>query len=282
MDETTAPRMIYVVSDATGHSAERLARAALSQFPDADASVRVWPMVQRAEDIDAIVQRAADTRALVVHTLVDPSHVQHLARRAQALRVDCVDLIGPLLSTLTIFLQKQPRGRPGRSAAMDADYFRRIAALEFTVAADDGRGVDRLHEADIVLVGPSRTSKTPVATYLAGQGYKVANVPLVRNLEPPPELLALARGKVFALTIDPLKLAEIRASRMTQLGVNADGDYADFDHVVEELRWANALFRQHGWPVINVSHLAVEETASQVLRQRGRMLGSPNDGDERA
>lgn len=282
MEETTAPRTIYVLSDATGHSAERLARAALSQFPGADTPVRVWPMVQRASDIDAVVQHAADTRALVVHTLVDPSHVEHLELQARALRVDCVDLISPLLSKLTILLQQRPRGRPGRSAAMDADYFRRIDALEFTVAADDGRGVDRLGEADIVLVGPSRTSKTPVAMYLAGQGYKVANVPLVRHLEPPPELLDLARGKVFALTIDPLKLAEIRASRMTQLGVHADGDYADFDHVVEELRWANALFRQRGWPVINVSNLAVEETASQVLRQRGRILWEPRGGDERA
>lgn len=274
MHDDRVRRSIYVVSDATGNSAEQMVHSALFQFDGPSPPLRVWPRVRSPEDIDDIVEAAAKDQALLIHTLVTPAHVERLSRRARELRVDCVDLINPLLSKLSFFLQASPRGRPGRQASLDADYFRRIEAVEFTVNADDGRGVDRLTEADIVLVGPSRSSKTPVATYLAGQGYKVANVPLVRRLELPPQLKDLERGRVFALTVEPVKLAEIRASRMSQLGVRENGDYADFEHVVEELRWANELFRKYRWPVINVSNLAVEETASQVLRLHHRMLGT--------
>lgn len=281
MNEDRIPRSLYVLSDATGNSAEQMVHAALFQFDAEVPPLRVWPRVRSSSDIDAIVEEAARDQALIIHTLVTPGHVEHLLVRARALRVDCVDLISPLLSKLSIFLQESPRGRPGRHAELNAAYFRRIEAVEFTVNADDGRGIDRLHEADIVLVGPSRSSKTPVATYLAGQGYKVANVPLIRRVEPPKQLSELPRGKVFALTVDPVKLAEIRASRMSQLGVRDNGDYADFDHVVEELRWANELFRKHRWPVINVSYLAVEETASQIVRLHRRLQGDLPDASSR-
>jgi len=274
----TAP--LYVLSDATGNSAEQMVRAALFQFRGTLPSIRVWPRVRSTEDIDTIVESAAQSGAMIIHTLVTPEHADALNLKARLAKVECVDLIGPLLSKLSIFMQQTPRGRPGRHPKLNAAYFRRMEAVEFTVNADDGRGLDRLNEADIVLVGTSRTSKTPVAAYLAGHGYKVANVPLIKNVEPPKLLGDLARGTVFALTVDPDKLAEIRSARLTQLGVDMPGEYADFDHVVEELRWADDLFRKHGWPVINVSRLAVEETAARILQIHQRYHGPQHDADD--
>src|SRR5699024_7427560 len=154
-------------------------------------TIRVWPRVRNTEDIEAIVSSAAQNGAMIIHTLVTPAHVDALDAQAREASVDCVDLIGPLLSKLSIFLEQTPRGRPGRHPKLNAAYFRRMEAVEFTVNADDGRGSGRLLEADIVLVGTSRTSKTPVAAYLAGHGYKVANVPLIQNVDPPNQLADL-------------------------------------------------------------------------------------------
>lgn len=271
------PAPLYVVSDATGSSAEQMVRAALFQFRGTLPSIRVWPRVRSTEDIDTIVESAAERGAMVIHTLVTPEHADALNAKARQAQVECVDLIGPLLSKMSIFMQQSPRGRPGRHPKLNAAYFRRVEAMEFTVNADDGRGTDRLHEADIVLVGTSRTSKTPVAAYLAGHGYKVANVPLIKDVAPPQQLKDLPRGTVYALTVEPQKLSEIRSSRMTQLGVDTPGEYADLDHVVEELRWADDLFEKHGWPIINVSRLAVEETAARILQLRQRFHASEDD-----
>lgn len=262
---------LFVVSDATGGTAEQMVHAALVQFEGPAPVIRVWPRVRTIADLDVILRDAQRDGALVVHTLVKPAHAEHLHDRADALGIACIDVIGPILSKLSVFLQRPVRERPGRNPELDEAYFRRIAAVEYTVNADDGRGLGRLAAADIVLVGISRTSKTPVATYLAGQGFKVANVPLVRSLPIPAELATLPPGRVFALTIDADQLVGIRTARMQQLGVRDRGDYADVEHVLDELRWATALFRQRRWPVINVTNQAIEETASQLLRLRGRM-----------
>ena len=265
-------RRIYVISDATGNTAEQMVRAALVQFDVAPPALRILPRVRTLGDIDEAINAAARSDALVVHTLVNPMLVDHLHRRARELSLDCVDLIGPLLLSLGDWLEVRPVGRPGHGRALDDSYYRRMEALEFTVNADDGRGIGRLSRADIVLVGVSRTSKTPVATYLAGQGYKVANVPIVHGMPVPDELLTLGPGRVYALTIDAAKLVDIRANRLSQLGVGTSGDYADRDRVLDELRSAHALYRRHGWPVINVTHQAVEETASWILRHRAQRI----------
>ena len=267
------PSIIVVISDATGSSAEQLAHAALEQFPGHHPPIQVWPHVRSADAIDAIFAGIAGADGLVLHTLVDAELVRHLRACAEQRAIACHDVMNPLLRKLAVFLGQPPSNQPGHNMALDEAYFRRIEAVEFTVNADDGRGLSRLRAADIVLVGVSRTSKTPVATYLAGQGYKVANVPLVRSLPVPPALSELERGRVFCLTIDAEKLSEIRSARMSQLGVPDGGDYADYERVVDEIRWARELARSRGWPIIDVTNQAIEETASQLLRQRTRLLG---------
>lgn len=272
---TEKGRTIYVVSDSTGGSAEQLTHAALVQFDGEIPPIHVCPRVRTLEDIDSVLVQATQSPSLIIHTIVEPALVEHLAERAEVAGVECHDLMNPLLRKLGVFLDQAPRNQPGRSVSLDQAYFRRIEALEFTVNADDGRGVHRLAAADIILVGLSRTSKTPVATYLAGQGYKVANVPLVREIPVPDALSEVERGRIFALTIDPDKLADIRSTRMNQLGAPKDGAYADYDAILDEVRWAQDLFRQWRWPVIDVTNQAIEETASQILRLRSKWMARP-------
>ncbi len=271
----SAPRTVFVVSDSTGNTAESVVRSALVQFGGEGVDLRVWPRVRRVADAEKPIRLAAEGNAVVVHTLVNADLRDWVSAMCLNLRVPSVDLIGVLLGTLSDYLEEQPTGMPGRRHELDDEYFQRVAALEFTVEADDGRRVSFFNDADIVLVGVSRTSKTPVSTCLAGQGYKVANIPIVHGIEPPKELFNLPQGRVVALTIDPAKLMDIRQSRMAHLGVEADGAYADRKHVFEEVRWALRLYRERtDWPIIDVTNMAVEETASEILRLRQEALSS--------
>lgn len=271
-------RTVFVVSDSTGNTAESVVRSALVQFGGEGVDLRVWPRVRRVSDAEKPIRLAAEGNAVLVHTLVDSDLRDWVSSMCLNLRVPSVDLIGMLLGTLSDYLQEQPTGMPGRRYELDDEYFQRVAALEFTVEADDGRRVSFFSDADIVLVGVSRTSKTPVSTCLAGQGYKVANIPIVHGIEPPEELFSLPKGKVIALTIDPAKLMDIRQSRLAHLGVGADGAYADRKHVFDEVRWALRLYRERTeWPIIDVTNMAVEETASEILRLRQEALSALSD-----
>ena len=258
---------IFVISDASGNTAEQVVRAALCQF-EANVELRVWRRIRTIEEADAVLAQAARSEALLVQTLVNPRIAEHVRVRTAELSIVGIDLMGPVLARLALHLHAEPRGLPGTPERLDDAYFRRVQAMEFTVGNDDGRGSGRLARADIVLVGVSRTSKTPVATCLASRGYRVANVPLVRGLAPPADLFALPAGRVFGLTINPRKLVGIRESRLSALGMLGPGEYADHEHVYEEVREALELCRVHGWPVIDVSDMAVEETASEILRLR--------------
>ena len=271
----TNRRTVFVVSDSTGHTAESVVRSALVQFGAESVDLKVWPRVRRVADAEKAIRQAAETESVLVHTLVNADLRDWVASMCLNLRVPSVDLIGMLLGTLSDFLGEKPTQMPGRRYQLDDEYFRRVAALEFSVEADDGRRVSFFTDADIVLAGVSRTSKTPVSTCLAGQGYKVANIPIVEGIGPPPQLFTLPAGRVFALTIDPEKLMEIRQSRMVHLGVDADGAYADREHVFNEVRWALRLYRERtDWPIIDVTNLAVEETASEILRLRQEALAT--------
>lgn len=261
---------IVVVSDSTGHTAEAVVRAVLVQFEHDEVTLRVWPGVRRLQDVERAVSLAAKTGGMLVYTLVDGELRDAVSDLCHAMQVQSVDLIGALLGTIAEYVGEEPRGRPGRPYVLDKEYFKRVDAMEFSVKADDGKKEALFAEADIVLVGVSRTSKTPVSTFLANQGYKVANIPIVHGIEPSPALFDLPRGHVFALTIDPMTLMEIRQSRLAHLGVESrGGEYAEREHVFAEVRWALRLFRERTeWPIIDVTHMAVEETASEILRIR--------------
>lgn len=274
--EDAQRKTIHVVSDATGNTAEQMVRAALVQFSGVKPRLRIWPRVRTITEIDAILNRAHADDALIIHTLVNPLLSEHLYRSSKDLHVRCLDVIGPILASFSDYFETPPSGRPGHRRTLDDGYFRRVEAIEFTVNADDGRGIERLHRADLVLVGVSRTSKTPVATFLAGRGYKVANVPLIRGVQPPAGLTDVEQGKIFALTINPSTLVEIRTNRVQRLQLHGTGNYAAISSVEAEIDWAEDIFAEHGWPVINVTDLAIEEIAStiikesQILRDPGR------------
>ncbi|TVR01008.1 MAG: kinase/pyrophosphorylase [Deltaproteobacteria bacterium] len=266
---------IYVISDATGNTAENVVRAALLQFGHQSAQLRVFPQVRSRERIDDLLAQVPDD-ALLVFTLVNHDLREHLQVEAERRQLPHVDLLSPLLYRLTEVLGTSPDGIPGLLHRMDESYFRRIEAVEFAVRNDDGKNPVGLHRADILLVGVSRTSKTPVSAVLAGKGFKVANIPLVHGVDPPPELFALPPGRVFALTIDPGTLLSIRRSRLAQLGMDGQGAYTDRHAVLEEVQWALRLFRTRTrWPVIDVTRMAVEETAAEILRQRDLLLARP-------
>lgn len=279
---TEAPsRAIYVVSDATAETAERTLRAALMQFGSATPETRVFSMVRTPERLREIVQLAAARHALVLYTIVNEEHRELLGQYADELEVPLVDLIGHLMAELGLYLEAAPSGRPGRPR-LNAEYFRRIEAVEFTVKHDDGQATEQLHEADIVLVGLSRTSKTPLSTYLAQKGKKVANVPMVLGLPLPPGLEEIDQKRVFGLTIDVASLIRIRRSRLKSLNMPEDTDYARRDHIIRELRYADDVFQAHpDWPVIDVSQRAIEETASIILRiMDERRRAAPSEEDQ--
>lgn len=259
------PQLIYLLSDATGETAEKIVNAALIQFRDRAVRVKRLSHVRDKNSIFKHLDEALKSRALVVYTMVNRELAQLVHDECEALGLPHLDLITPLLMKVSEFFGRSPKQTPGLLHEMDEDYFRRIEAVEFTVKHDDGQELRHLPHADIVLAGVSRTSKTPLSTYLAHRGWKVANVPLVRGIDPPVELMQVDPKRVAGLYIDPLRLAELRSSRLQHLGQDARVAYADLDEIEEELRFAKTFFRRNGWVMVDVSGKAVEETANEVL-----------------
>lgn len=257
---------IYIVSDSLGETAERVVHGAAIQFEDR-ATIRVEKVSHVADvaGIERVVQRAADETAAVVYTLVRPELRQHLHMVASRLGVPHVDVMGPVLDTLQEALGIAPQLVPGLSHRLDRDYFERVDAIEFAVKYDDGKDPKGVKDADVVLLGVSRTSKTPVSLYLANHRLKVANVPLVPEIPVPAEVFGVGRSKTVGLIIDPELLMSIRRQRLKTLGLGASAQYATMDRIMGELDYAWDIFSRLKCPIIDVSNHAVEETASRVL-----------------
>lgn len=259
-------KLIFVVSDSTGETAERVVRAALLQFPEQRVRVRLFTRIRGCEGAESVLTKAAEEGAMVVFTLVDPELREFFHRFANEKSVEAVDVIGGLIHKVAGFLGTNPLNTPTATLPLSEEYFRRVEAIEFAVKSDDGKEPRNLRKADLVLVGVSRTSKTPLSTYLAGRGLRVANVPLVMGVEPPAELFDVPEERVVALTIAIEKLVEIRQGRLAQLGMPTDANYGLRDHVRAELEHAHQLFKSHpGWQVLDVSGRAIEETATIIL-----------------
>jgi hypothetical protein len=268
-------RTVVVISDATGDTAERVVRAALLQF-NVPCNVRLYSQVRLESEVEKIVERAADLKALVVFTLVNPAERELLWKLCDRMNVDAVDLIGSLMGKMASFLSAQPSGVPGLLHTISEDYYRRIEAVEFAVKNDDGAEPRNLPKADLVLVGISRTSKTPLTMFLAMQkGLRVANVPLVLGVEPPAELDQVDPNKVYGLTIQAESLMRIRQARLAHLGMPPDSSYGMRDHIQKESAYAQEIFRRHpDWPIIDVTAKAIEETAADILRIQQRRPGA--------
>jgi regulator of PEP synthase PpsR (kinase-PPPase family) len=259
-------RTIDVLSDSTGETAEKVVRAALLQFPHSGVQIRLHTRVRTREAVKPVLERAAREGALIVFTVVSPELREFIHASSYELRVEALDLIGSLIGKLGVYLERNPINTPSAMLPLSDEYFRRIEAVEFTVKSDDGKEPRNFRKADLVLVGVSRTSKTPLSTLLAQRGLKVANLPLVLNITVPPELEEASQDRIVGLTIGLDQLVEIRKARLKQLGMPVDASYGLREQVKEELDFAQQIFRAHpSWPVIDVTGRAIEETAVIIL-----------------
>lgn len=263
---------ILVASDATGETGEKVVRAALAQFfGNERVRVEVLPHVRDEAAVRGVVSQAKERKALLVYTFVASnlrSLVRHLADEGE---VRAVDLLGGLLLQMAMHFGEDPLYKPGLGHELNADYFKRIDAVEFAVNNDDGREPRNLRKADIVLVGVSRTSKTPLSQYIAHRGYRVANVPLVQGIPPPKEIDAIDPRRVFGLVVDPSILVEVRRTRMKHLGMEPGAEYGDPRTVRAELEWCRKVFAAHPqWTVLDITGKAIEETAALVLERYRR------------
>ena len=255
---------VFVVSDGTGETAERVLRAAITQFEGAGVEIVRRPEVRTEGHVRQIVREVVEAEGFIVHTLVSDELREAMLREGRRHNIEAIDLMGPLLARLSQHLAVFPSKKPGLFRQLNEEYFRRVETMEFAFRHDDGRRAYELHKAEIVLVGVSRTFKTPLSIYLAFKGWLVANVPIVPEMALPPELSALASGCVIGLTIDPGRLAELRAVRDQYLG-GATGDYADPQAVGREVAYALSIFQDQGWPIVEVTDKPIEETVSEIL-----------------
>lgn len=255
---------IYVVSDATGETADRVARSALVQFPKAEVNIVRRGQVRTGGQLRAVVKEAASRDSLIIHTLVSDELRGTMLAEARHHGVDALDLMGPLLDRLTHHLQASPQEKPGLFKQLAEARTREIEAVEFAFRHDDGQHPEDLGRAEVVLVGPSRTMKTPTTLFLAYRGWFVANVPLVPGTALPPALDEFPSQMVFCLTMSATRLVELRRARAAYLGI-PEGPYASLDAVRQELRQCQAVRSQRGWPGVDVTGKSVEEVAREIM-----------------
>ncbi|MFC7684648.1 pyruvate, water dikinase regulatory protein [Ureibacillus sp. GCM10028918] len=260
---------VFVVSDSVGETGEQVVKAAVSQFrPTFDNTViRRFPNIENNDHIEKIVEIAKEQDAIIVFTLVEKKMRSYMMDSCSREAIQWIDLLGPIIHLFEEKIGEQPREEPGLVHKLDADYFKKIEAVEFAVKYDDGRDPRGLLLADVVLVGVSRTSKTPLSQYLAHKRFKVANVPLVPEINPPEELFLVDPKKCFGLVISTEKLNVIRKERLMALGLNDDAIYAKPSRIEQELEHFNKVVERIGCSVIDVTNKAVEETANIIIEK---------------
>ncbi len=256
---------IYIVSDSVGETAELVVKAAVSQFNHGSVKIQRVPYANEVRDIIDVVEEAALYNSVIAYTLVLPELRDILVQEAQKHNVPVVDIMGPIIDALALITHKSPRLEPGLVRRLDEEYFRRVEAIEFAVKYDDGKDPRGITKADLVILGVSRTSKTPLCMYLAHKRIKAANVPLVPEVSPPDEIYQLPPNKVIGLSIRPQQLNIIRQERLRTLGLTSNADYASMERILKELEYAEGIMKRVGCTVIDVTNKAVEETASKVL-----------------
>jgi regulator of PEP synthase PpsR (kinase-PPPase family) len=256
---------VYIVSDATGKTGWRVVQAALLQFDTSDVVIERRGGVQDEEAVRKVVETAAQTGGLIVHTLVSPDLRRVMLEAGRRHGVITIDVLGPVLTRLTEALRISPKAVPGLFQQLDHEYFARIDAIEYTVNHDDGRNPEDLDDADLVLVGVSRTGKTPLSIFMAYRGWRVANVPIVLDLQPPSQLFEIDRRRVVALTVDTERLIAIRKIRAKRLTGNLALRYATPSHVEREKEWFQEILRQGVWQVVDVTFRSIEETAAELM-----------------
>ncbi len=258
---------LHLVSDATGETLTTVARAAAAQYANVAPVEHLYPMVRSRKQLDNALTEITDSPGLVLYTLLDEELIDLLETKCRELGSPCMSILGPVLRLFQSYLGTETSHRAGAQHMLNAEYFQRIDALNFTMVHDDGQHTEGLNDADVVLVGVSRTSKTPTSIYLANRGIKTGNIPLVPGVPLPPELEKLTRPLVVGLYASPERIVQIRENRL--LGLHAhhdDAQYIDKKSVAEEVAFSRRLCDKHNWPSIDVTRRSIEETAAAVLR----------------
>jgi regulator of PEP synthase PpsR (kinase-PPPase family) len=259
-------RYIFIVSDATGKTCTRVVNAALRQFKTTEAKLEIVNFVRTREQIDELINRVAKVNGIIVHTMVSPDARQQLGELGRLNGVPTVDLLGPLLTRFSDLLEISPLAQPGLDRQLDDDYFRRIEAIDFTIKHDDSMGLSTLDQAEAIILGVSRTTKTPVSIYLSYRGWKISNIPIILDYPIPAEVFEIDQKKVLALTVKPSRLQLIRLERQMRLKNPEMDNYTDAEVVKTEVNYALDLYRKYSYPVIDVTYKSIEETATDVMR----------------
>ena len=256
---------LHLLSDSTGETLENIAKAALAQFDAVEIIKHFWPMVRSETHLDRILDEVAANPGLVLFTLVNPDIRAKLERRCRVLGLPMVPALDAVSDALSNLLGQAAKARPGRQHVLDAAYFARVEAIQFTIAHDDGQNWENWEAADIVLAGVSRSSKTPTSIYLANRGYKTANIPIVVESPPPASLFSLKHPLVVGLTTNPERLIAVRRNRLLSLNQAPETDYVNDEKVKAELAFARRMFADNGWPVIDVTRRSIEESAAAII-----------------
>jgi regulator of PEP synthase PpsR (kinase-PPPase family) len=264
---------LHLVSDSTGDTVHSVARACLVQFEDSDAVEHIWSMIRTKSQLDRVITGVGANPGVVLYTLVNDALRQPLIEGCRRLQVPAIPVLDPVIGALASYLGRQARGLPGQQHMLDSEYFQRIDAMTFALNHDDGQSLWGLNDADVVLIGVSRTSKTPTCIYLANRGIKAANVPIVPDMPLPQEVFGLTRPLVVGLTNDPDRLIQVRTQRLASLHQQDRSEYTDLAKVREEVTQARRLFTEKNWPVIDVSRRSIEETAAAILKLLARERG---------
>lgn len=280
-DATPRPRgTIYIISDGTGETAATMTRAALVQYEQMEINMVRAKNVRSEAQIESVVNEAFENKGVIVHTFVSPSMRSKVTELAGSKNLIAVDLLGPLLNSMDRYFGVHSDGQAGILRTVDERYFKRIEAIEYTVKHDDGKTLSDLDQADIILVGVSRTSKTPLSIFLSHKGWKVANVPLVIESPLPEELFKVDQRKIVGLIIDVDSLSRIRRNRLEKFGQDPGGEYASMKYIQREVDYALEIFKKNKrWPVFNVTERALEETASEITRIVISRMGLPDKVD---
>ncbi len=266
---------LHLVSDATGETINSVARACLVQFEGIDPVEHTWTLIRTSGQMDKVLAAITANPGIVLFTMVNEDLRGQLREGCRKLQVPCIPVLDPVIGALAGFLGLQASGRPGGQHELDAEYFARIDAMTFALAHDDGQSARNYDEADVILVGVSRTSKTPTCIYLANRGIKAANVPIVPGCPVPPELMQARHPLVVGLTKDPSQLIQIRRNRLRLLAQDDRTDYVDPESVREEVAQARRLCAEHSWPVLDVTRRSIEETAAAIIQLLGEHRASP-------
>lgn len=256
---------LHLVSDATGETLNSVAKAAVAQFDSGIPIEHTYALVRTTRHLDRVLSQIEDMPGIVIYTLVNYDLRDMLEQRCADLQLPCLSVLDPVIQIIGTYLAAEISHRPGGQHSLNAEYFQRIEALQYTMAHDDGQSTHDLHAADVILLGVSRTSKTPTCIYLANRGLKAANIPIVPNIDLPPNLFNNLKPLIVGLTTNPERLIQVRRNRLLSLNNSYETTYTDMDRVVEEVRYARRLYAQNNWPVIDVTRRSIEETAAAIL-----------------